>query len=90
MAVQPIVLEPDTDPASDVDFVLVNQDPKSGKVTVSGNVQTDTKQAKFLPTQTFWTKDAAADEDRGMEFAEQWAAQNGVQTIYIRRSQRDA
>lgn len=86
----PTVLEPDQDPPSDVDFVLVNQCPKSGKVTVSGNIQDSAKSAKFLPTQTFWTKDAAEDEDRGMQAAEQWAAANGGATIYVRRSQRDA
>lgn len=38
MLVPPIVLEPDQNPPGDA--LLVNQDPVSVKVTVSGNVQT--------------------------------------------------
>ena len=85
-------LHPDENPLGKLDHILVNQDPKSGTVRVSGNVHdpANPKGVIVLTEQTFWSGDAAADEGRGMEAAEIWAVKYRVPTIYVRWRSSDA
>jgi hypothetical protein len=85
--VQTIILEPDQEPPIDLDHVLVNQDPKSGGVIVSGNVRDpkDPKGVIVLTAQAFWSGNAEADEERGMRAAEEWASKYGIAEVYVRR-----
>jgi len=85
-------LHPDEDPLRDLDHILVNQDPKSGRVRVSGNVHdpANPKGVIVLTEQAFWSGDAAADEERGMQAAEAWAVKYRAPAIYLRWRRSDA
>jgi hypothetical protein len=87
--VHTIILEPDREPPINLDHVLLNQDPKSGGVIVSGNVRdpNDPKGVIVLTAQAFWSGNAAADEERGMRAAEEWASKYGITEVYVRRRQ---
>lgn len=75
-------------PPENEDHVLVDQDSKSGVVTVTGNVQdpADPNSVIFMEPKAFWSNDAGADEEQGMQHAEAWAAKHSIGTIYVRRS----
>jgi hypothetical protein len=81
VTVQQITLKPHENPPGDVDHALVVQDT-SGLVVVSGVVAGVDWAGD--PAAKFWTGDSSTDLHEGINAAVDWAAKNGVGTIYVK------